>query len=157
MWFLLLVSTLHTLVVARSGKLRHSGKPCDRQEQPIVNTVCIKFEYITKVRYFTNRLKAQSTYHYLYTNKRTNLHLMWHPLISIEKKNSIEIIVGITYLGSSKTVSNGRAFATRLPTVSLRLLAPFPRLVAIMAQLSYKGDRMVDVRSLAITYHFSAT
>ena len=51
-----------------------SGKLCGRQgqEQTIVNTVCIKFEYITKVGYFTNRLKAQSTYHYLYTNKRTN-------------------------------------------------------------------------------------
>ena len=89
------------------------GKPCGRQEQAIVNTVCIQFEYITKVRYFTNRLKAQSTHHYLYTNKRTNLHL-WHPLISIQqKKNSIEIIVGITYLGSSKTV-------VRLPPVYLR-------------------------------------
>ena len=106
------------------------------QEQPIVNTVCIQFEYITKVRYFTNRLKAQSTYHFSYTNKRTNLH-PWHQLISLEKP-SIEVIVGITYRGISKTVSNGRAFATRLPiyTVSLRLLAPFPCLVAIMAQLS---------------------
>ena len=63
-----------------------SEKPCGRQEQPIVNKVCIQFEYITKVRYFTNRLKFQSTYHYLYTNKRKNLHL-WHPLISIEEEN----------------------------------------------------------------------
>ena len=28
------------------------------------------------------------TYHYLYTNKRTNVHL-WHPLISIEKEKEI--------------------------------------------------------------------
>ena len=48
-----------------------SEKPCGHQEQSIVNKVCIQLEYITKVRYVTHRLKFQSTYHYLYINKRT--------------------------------------------------------------------------------------
>ena len=44
------IPTLHTLVVARSGK---SGKLCGRQEQLFVNRICMKFEYITKVSHCT--------------------------------------------------------------------------------------------------------
>ena len=53
MWFLLLVSTLHTLVVATSDKTL--DKLCGRQEQPFVKRVCMKFEHITKVPYFSCR------------------------------------------------------------------------------------------------------
>ena len=51
MWFLLLVSTLHTLVVYVG---QTSDKLCGHQEQPFVNRVCMKFEYITKVPYSRN-------------------------------------------------------------------------------------------------------
>ena len=50
MWFLLLVSTLHTLVVATSNKPRTSFAVI--KKQPFVNRVCMKFEYITKVPYW---------------------------------------------------------------------------------------------------------
>ena len=74
MWFLLLVSILHTLVVARSGKPREL---CGRQEQPFVNKVCMKFEYITKVPYspyilnikFLNILNFYTSSLEIYDNK----------------------------------------------------------------------------------------
>ena len=49
MWFLLLVSTLHTLVVATSDKCRTSFAVVKNN---LLLRVCMKFEYITKVPYW---------------------------------------------------------------------------------------------------------
>ena len=62
MWFLLLVSTLHTLLVATSYKPRTSFAVVNL-EQPFVNWVCMKFEYITKVPYYESG--ARKKVHFL--------------------------------------------------------------------------------------------
>ena len=53
MWFLLLVSTLHTLVVATSDKPWTSFAVV--KNNLLLTRVCMKFEYITRVPYFSCR------------------------------------------------------------------------------------------------------
>ena len=79
--------------------------------------------------------------------------------IGCRSEHQIIVILAIYWHHTAWQWHVCRKMVARLSCIYLRLVCDFfcPRsLVVIMARLSH-GDRMVDVRSLAITCHFSAT
>ena len=154
MWFLLLVSTLHTLVVARSGNLWQALLSSRTRTNYCLHSMHKIWIYHESPLFHKPTESQEYIPLFIYKHK-DELHL-WHSLISIEKQklNSIEIIVGITYLDSSKTV-------VRLPPVHLRSvcegLRPFH--VWWRSWHSYrKATSWWTYDHLpSLTYHFSAT